>query len=141
MSGTPRPAGARATPPRYLEVEYRGKSIAGMLGLMVDAAWGIFADAPHALRNIGLGQLRRGQPATKPPGGEAQQVKLATELGRSERGTSLYMLGEPTTGLHTATEAAKSRTARKNMNVLRSQRHARQTEVASARRPDTPRSM
>ncbi len=93
---------------KTLEVEYRGKSIAGVLGLTVDAAWEFFADEPHVrrslgvLRDVGLGYLRLGQPATELSGGEAQRIKLATELQRTERGTSLYVLDEPTTGLHPA---------------------------------------
>src|SRR5205823_7649186 len=91
-----------------LEVEYRGKSIADVLGLTVDSAWEFFADEPHVrrslgvLRDVGLGYLRLGQPATELSGGEAQRIKLATELQRTERGTSLYVLDEPTTGLHPA---------------------------------------
>jgi excinuclease ABC subunit A len=93
---------------KTLEVEYRGKSIAEVLGLTVDAAWEFFADEPHVrrslgvLRDVGLGYLRLGQPATELSGGEAQRIKLATELQRTERGTSLYVLDEPTTGLHPA---------------------------------------
>jgi excinuclease ABC subunit A len=93
---------------KTLEVEHRGKSIADVLGLTVDAAWGFFADEPHVrrslavLRDVGLGYLRLGQPATELSGGEAQRIKLATELQRTERGTSLYVLDEPTTGLHPA---------------------------------------
>jgi excinuclease ABC subunit A len=93
---------------KTLEVEYRGKSIADVLGLTVDAAWEFFADEPHVrrslgvLRDVGLGYLRLGQPATELSGGEAQRVKLATELQRAERGASLYVLDEPTTGLHPA---------------------------------------
>jgi excinuclease ABC subunit A len=89
-----------------LAVEYRGKSVADVLGLTVDAAWAFLADEPHArrslgvLRDVGLGYLRLGQPATELSGGEAQRVKLATELQRAERGTTLYVLDEPTTGLH-----------------------------------------
>jgi excinuclease ABC subunit A len=91
---------------KTLEVEYRGKSIADVLALTVDVAWEFFADEPHVrrslgvLRDVGLGYLRLGQPATELSGGEAQRVKLATELQRTERGTSLYVLDEPTTGLH-----------------------------------------
>lgn len=93
---------------KTLEVEYRGKSIAAVLGLTVDTAWEFFADEPHVrrslgvLRDVGLGYLRLGQPATELSGGEAQRIKLATELQRTERGTSLYILDEPTTGLHPA---------------------------------------
>src|SRR5207302_2307925 len=93
---------------KTLEVEYRGKNIAAVLGLTVDAAWEFFADEPHVyrslgvLRDVGLGYLRLGQPATELSGGEAQRIKLATELQRAERGNTLYVLDEPTTGLHPA---------------------------------------
>ncbi len=89
-----------------LEVEYKGKHIAAVLGMTVDAAWEFFADeapvrrALEVLREVGLGYLRLGQPATELSGGEAQRIKLATELQRAGRGTSLYVLDEPTTGLH-----------------------------------------
>jgi excinuclease ABC subunit A len=72
----------------------------------VDTAWEFFADEPHVrrslgmLHDVGLGYLRLGQPATELSGGEAQRIKLATELQRREGGTSLYVLDEPTTGLH-----------------------------------------
>src|SRR5437763_1356588 len=93
---------------RTLEVKYRGQSIADVLALTVDAAWEFFADEPpvrrslEVLRDVGLGYLRLGQPATELSGGEAQRIKLATELQRAERGASLYVLDEPTTGLHPA---------------------------------------
>jgi excinuclease ABC subunit A len=93
---------------KTLEIEYRGKSIADVLGLTVDVAWEFFAGEPHVrrsleiLRDVGLGYLRLGQPATELSGGEAQRIKLATELQRTERGASLYVLDEPTTGLHPA---------------------------------------
>jgi excinuclease ABC subunit A len=93
---------------KTLEIEYRGKSIAAALGLTVDAAWEFFADEPHVhrslsvLREVGLGYLRLGQPATELSGGEAQRIKLATELQRAQRGNTLYVLDEPTTGLHPA---------------------------------------
>jgi excinuclease ABC subunit A len=91
---------------KTLEVQYRGKSIADVLGMTVDAAWEFFADEPHVhraltvLREVGVGYLRLGQPATELSGGEAQRIKLATELQRMQRGSSLYVLDEPTTGLH-----------------------------------------
>ncbi|MGC1870257.1 MAG: excinuclease ABC subunit UvrA [Acidobacteriaceae bacterium] len=91
-----------------LEVLYKGKSIADVLFLTVDAAAVFFAeDAPVAralqvLQEVGLGYLRLGQAATELSGGEAQRVKLATELQRAQRGDSLYVLDEPTTGLHPA---------------------------------------
>jgi excinuclease ABC subunit A len=89
-----------------LKIQYRGKSIADVLALTVDAAWHFFADEPHVcralnvLREVGLGYLRLGQPATELSGGEAQRIKLATELQRPQRGDTLYVLDEPTTGLH-----------------------------------------
>jgi excinuclease ABC subunit A len=89
-----------------LEITYRGKNIADVLGLTVDAAWEFFADEPHVrralnvLREVGVGYLRLGQPATELSGGEAQRIKLATELQRGQRGGTLYVLDEPTTGLH-----------------------------------------
>ena len=91
---------------RTLEIQYRGKSIADVLGLTVDAAWEFFADeaaivrALGVLREVGLGYLRLGQAATELSGGEAQRIKLATELQRAQRGGTLYVLDEPTTGLH-----------------------------------------
>ena len=91
---------------KTLEIRYRGKSIADVLGLTVDAAWEFFADEPHlhrslsVVREVGLGYLRLGQPATELSGGEAQRIKLATELQRVQRGDTLYVLDEPTTGLH-----------------------------------------
>ncbi|MCJ7453232.1 MAG: excinuclease ABC subunit A, partial [Steroidobacteraceae bacterium] len=94
--------------PETLEVTYRNKNIAEVLGLTVDAAAVFLADIPSALRSletlreVGLGYLRLGQPATELSGGEAQRIKLATELQRARRGHTLYVLDEPTTGLHPA---------------------------------------
>ena len=91
---------------KTLEVQYREKNIAEVLGLTVDDAWEFFADEPAihraltVLREVGLGYLRLGQPATELSGGEAQRIKLATELQRIGRGNTLYVLDEPTTGLH-----------------------------------------
>jgi excinuclease ABC subunit A len=91
---------------KTLEITYRDKNIADVLGLTVDAAWAFFADEPTVLRaltvlrEVGLGYLRLGQPATELSGGEAQRIKLASELQRPPRGHSLYVLDEPTTGLH-----------------------------------------
>jgi excinuclease ABC subunit A len=91
---------------KTLEIQYRGKNIAEVLGLTVDGAYEFFADEAHVrraldvLRQVGLGYLRLGQPATELSGGEAQRIKLATELQRAQRGHSLYILDEPTTGLH-----------------------------------------
>ncbi len=93
---------------KTLEIRYRDRTIADVLGLTVDAAWEFFADEPHVhralelLREVGLGYLRLGQPATELSGGEAQRIKLATELQRLQRGNTLYVLDEPTTGLHPA---------------------------------------
>ncbi len=91
---------------KTLEITVRGKSIADVLALTVDDAADFFADevpvrrALDTLREVGLGYLRLGQPATELSGGEAQRIKLATELQRVQRGNSLYVLDEPTTGLH-----------------------------------------
>jgi excinuclease ABC subunit A len=91
-----------------LKIWYRDKSIADVLALTVDAASEFFAGEPavtrplEVLREVGLGYLRLGQPATELSGGEAQRIKLATELQRAQRGDTLYVLDEPTTGLHPA---------------------------------------
>jgi len=91
---------------KTLEITYHDKNIADVLGLTVDAAWKFFADestvlrALTVLREVGLGYLRLGQPATELSGGEAQRIKLASELQRPPRGHTLYVLDEPTTGLH-----------------------------------------
>jgi excinuclease ABC subunit A len=91
---------------KTLEIRYRGKNIAEVLAMTVDDAYEFFAEdvttrrALHALREVGLGYLRLGQPATELSGGEAQRIKLATELQRGQRGNTLYVLDEPTTGLH-----------------------------------------
>jgi excinuclease ABC subunit A len=93
---------------KTLEVKYRDRNIAEVLGMTVDAAAGFFEGEPlveralQVLREVGLGYLRLGQPATELSGGEAQRIKLATELQRSGRGNTLYVLDEPTTGLHPA---------------------------------------
>jgi excinuclease ABC subunit A len=93
---------------RTLEVTYRGKNVAEVLGMTVDEAWVFFAEEESVrrslemLRNVGVGYLRLGQPATELSGGEAQRIKLATELQRQARGDTLYVLDEPTTGLHAA---------------------------------------
>ena len=97
--------GARYNP-QTLEVSWREKNIAEVLHLTVDAACDFFAEEAavlrplRLLRDIGLGYLRLGQPATELSGGEAQRIKLASELQRSQRGATLYVLDEPTTGLH-----------------------------------------
>ncbi|WP_159698547.1 excinuclease ABC subunit UvrA [Arthrobacter sp. 18067] len=94
--------------PDTLEVTYRGRNIAEVLGMTVTTAAGFLADLPsvsrslQTLEEVGLGYLRLGQPATELSGGEAQRIKLATELQRIQRGHTLYLLDEPTTGLHPA---------------------------------------
>ena len=91
-----------------LKVLYRGKNIAEVLDMSVDQAVVFFVDHPaihrplKLLQDIGLGYLRLGQPATELSGGEAQRVKLATELQRIPRGATLYLIDEPTIGLHPA---------------------------------------
>jgi len=91
-----------------LQVTYRGRTITEVLDLTVEAAADFFADTPPvarslaALLDVGLGYLRLGQPATELSGGEAQRIKLASELQRGRRGPTLYLLDEPTTGLHPA---------------------------------------
>jgi excinuclease ABC subunit A len=91
-----------------LEVHFKGKTIAEVLDLTVEEALGFFQDVP-SLRNklqtlfdVGLGYIRLGQPATTLSGGEAQRVKLASELSRRATGRTIYILDEPTTGLHFA---------------------------------------
>lgn len=91
-----------------LEIRWNGKTVAEVLGMTVEEAAAFFADDVAVLRplqvllDIGLGYLRLGQPATELSGGEAQRIKLATELQRTHRGDTLYVLDEPTTGLHAA---------------------------------------
>jgi excinuclease ABC subunit A len=93
---------------KTLEITYRDKNIAQVLDLTVESAHEFFAnEAPilralDALLQVGLGYLRLGQPATELSGGEAQRIKLASELQRTQRGDTLYVLDEPTTGLHPA---------------------------------------
>jgi excinuclease ABC subunit A len=93
---------------KTLEVKYKDKNIAEVLAMTVDAAWQFFEEdvqvqrALEVLREVGLGYLRLGQPATELSGGEAQRIKLATELQRAHREGTLYVLDEPTTGLHPA---------------------------------------
>ncbi|MCT8964650.1 excinuclease ABC subunit UvrA [Pseudomonas veronii] len=97
--------GARYNP-ETLAIQWQGLNIAQVLGLTVEQAVEVFAEQPGVLRSllvlrdIGLGYLRLGQPATELSGGEAQRIKLATELQRNARGATLYVLDEPTTGLH-----------------------------------------
>lgn len=104
-SPCPACSGARYNP-QTLEVKYKEKNIADVLKLTVDEACDFFADdekvahSLEVLKEVGLGYLRLGQPATELSGGEAQRIKLATELQRITRGGTLYVLDEPTTGLH-----------------------------------------
>ena len=91
-----------------LEVRYKGKNISEVLDMTIDEAVEFFTNVPRIARklqiiqDVGLGYIKLGQPATTLSGGEAQRVKLATELSRRSTGKTLYILDEPTTGLHTA---------------------------------------
>ena len=91
-----------------LEVKYKGKSIADVLDMTIEEAVEFFKNVPRianklqVLQDVGLGYVKLGQSATTLSGGEAQRVKLATELSRRSTGRTLYILDEPTTGLHTA---------------------------------------
>ncbi len=91
-----------------LEIHYKGKNIADVLNMTVEEAMTFFANVPSiynkmkTLNDVGLGYMRLGQPATTLSGGEAQRVKLATELSRRGTGRTMYILDEPTTGLHFA---------------------------------------
>ena len=92
--------------PETLQVTYHDKNIAQVLSLTVNDAAEFFANEERVsrplkvLQEVGLGYLRLGQPATELSGGEAQRIKLATELQRLSKGNTLYILDEPTTGLH-----------------------------------------
>lgn len=89
-----------------LQIRYKGKTIADVLDMTVEEALGFFANIPSLKRrlqvmfDVGLGYIRLGQPSTQLSGGEAQRVKLATELSKRSTGKTLYILDEPTTGLH-----------------------------------------
>ena len=91
-----------------LDVKYKGKNISDVLNMTVDEGCEFFAHIPRilnklkTLQQVGLGYIRLGQPATTLSGGEAQRVKLATELSKRSTGKTMYILDEPTTGLHTA---------------------------------------
>lgn len=91
-----------------LSVEYKGKNISDILNMTVDEACEFFENIPkiktklNTLKEVGLGYVKLGQPATTLSGGEAQRVKLATELSKRATGKTLYILDEPSTGLHTA---------------------------------------
>ncbi|GAA2354111.1 hypothetical protein GCM10010404_02440 [Nonomuraea africana] len=96
--------GARYNP-ATLEIAYHGRTIAEVLDLTVDDAYAFLPAARRSLRtlrDVGLGYVRLGQPATELSGGEAQRVKLAAELQRTGKGRTLYLLDEPTAGLHPA---------------------------------------
>ena len=90
-----------------LEIKYKGKDISEVLNMTIDEAVEFFANIPSivgklkTIQEVGLGYIRLGQPATTFSGGEAQRIKLATELARRSTGKTLYILDEPTTGLHT----------------------------------------
>jgi excinuclease ABC subunit A len=89
-----------------LQVKYKGKNIREVLDLSVEEALAFFENLPQirnklqTIHDVGLGYIRLGQPATQLSGGEAQRVKLATELSKRGTGKTLYILDEPTTGLH-----------------------------------------
>ena len=89
-----------------LEVRYKGKSIADVLDMTINQAVDFFANVPSilqkikTLQNVGLGYIKLGQPSTTLSGGESQRVKLATELSKRDTGKKLFILDEPTTGLH-----------------------------------------
>ena len=91
-----------------LEIQFRGKNIAEVLDMTVDEALGYFENIPQikskllTIKDVGLGYIRLGQPAPTLSGGEAQRVKLSTELSKRSTGRTLYILDEPTTGLHFA---------------------------------------
>jgi len=100
--------GGRRYNKETLEVRFKGKSIADVLDMPIEEALTVFSKIPklrrrlQTLHDVGLDYVRLGQPATTLSGGEAQRVKLATELAKVATGRTLYVLDEPTTGLHMA---------------------------------------
>ncbi|MBR6736910.1 MAG: excinuclease ABC subunit UvrA [Clostridia bacterium] len=111
-----------------LEVKYKGKSISDVLEMTVDEATEFFESVPRiyskikTLQDVGLGYIKLGQPATTLSGGEAQRVKLATELSKRSTGKTLYILDEPTTGLH-------SYDVQKLINIMAELRRAGNTVI------------
>ena len=103
-----RSAKENGTTRETLEVKYKGKSIYDVLNMTVEEAMEFFRHIPsiyrkiETLNDVGLSYIRLGQPSTELSGGEAQRVKLATELSRRSTGKTVYVLDEPTTGLHFA---------------------------------------
>jgi len=93
-----------------LDVEYKGKTIAEVLEMSVEEAYDFFEHDSRIerrlklLKDVGLDYMKLGQPSTTLSGGEAQRIKLAEELGKKQTGETLYLLDEPTTGLHSADE-------------------------------------
>ena len=93
---------------RALEIKYKDKTIADVLDMTIDQAASFFDSVPNIARKlqtlveVGLGYIKLGQPATTFSGGEAQRIKLATELSKRSTGKTMYILDEPTTGLHSA---------------------------------------
>ncbi|HHX28208.1 MAG: excinuclease ABC subunit UvrA [Bacillota bacterium] len=122
-----------------LEVKYHGKNISEVLNMTVEEALGLFRDVPSIHRrlstiaDVGLGYIRLGQPATTLSGGEAQRVKLATELSRRGNERTLYILDEPTTGLH-------FEDTRRLLNVLQRLVDAGSTVVVIEHNPDVVKS-
>ncbi len=122
-----------------LEVKYRGKNISDVLNMTVEEALEFFKDTPSIRRrlstiaDVGLGYIRLGQPATTLSGGEAQRVKLATELSRRGNERTMYILDEPTTGLH-------FEDTRRLLNVLQRLVDAGSTVVVIEHNPDVVKS-